>query len=98
MVKEFYECLRARIYASRKLGRRKNDLVVWYQRGHDLLFVYRNAPNNYTIKFDSHVPENKWVHQNVILREAIRAVASFDKGRDMLGLPFHNTIMGIFKY
>lgn len=98
MLKEFYKCLRTRIYTSRKLGRQRGELVIWYQKGHDFLDIFRDAPNSYIIHFSSHNPNNCWKHRDVPLRLVVCAIKSFDGGTDMFGNPFHNEKDGTFEY
>lgn len=100
MLKRFYNCLNVLIQSNRMGNRReKGQLVIWLKRGDaDYLTIFRNGPNNYTIEFDSHVRENSWWHYNLILREVVCAVKSFDGGTDMFGHPFHNIKEGTFEY
>jgi hypothetical protein len=98
MLKEFYKCLRTRINTSRKLGRQRGELVIWYQKGHDFLDIFRDAPNSYVIYFSSHDNRNSWRHEDIPLRQVVCAIKSFDGGTDMFGNPFHNEKNGTFEY
>lgn len=99
MLKSFYRCLRTRIDVDRRLGyRKRGELVIWYQKGHDFLEIFRDAPNSYVIYFDSHDHKNSWKHRDIPLRLVVCAIKSFDGGTDMFGNPFHNEENGTFEY
>lgn len=78
-------------------GTKKRMLMAWYQDGEDFLFIFRDAPNKYTVQFNSHIKENSWVHYDEPLRLAIMAIASWDES-DMLGCLFHDKENGTFEY
>lgn len=99
MLKRFYERLRTQIKVNRRLGyRERGQLVIWYQKGHDFLDIFRDAPNSYVIYFSSHDNRNSWRHEDVPLRLVACAIKSFDGGTDMFGNPFHDEENGTFEY
>lgn len=99
MLETFYKCSHALIYSQRRNGRKRGDLVCRFKRGEaDYLTIFKNAPNNYTIEFDSHIEGNSWWHYDLLLREVVCAIKSFDGGTDMFGNPFHNIKEGTFEY
>lgn len=98
MLKHFYENLRTRIYVDRRLGyHERGQLIIWFQKGHDFLDIFRDAPNSYVVYFVSH-GRNSWKHKDVPLREVVLAIKSFDGGKDMFGNPFHDEENGTFEY
>ena len=99
MLKRFYECLRIRINTDRRLGyRQKDEIIIWNQRGHDFLTIFRTRPNSYNVRFDAHNTDNSWMHEDAPLRLVALAIASWDGGTDMFGNPFHDEKNGTFEY
>ena len=96
---KFYRCLRTRISTDRRLEHReRGELVCRFQKGHDFLDIFRDAPNSYVIYFNSHNNKNSWKHEDVPLRLVALAVDSFDGMTDMFGTPFYDEKNGTFEY
>lgn len=86
MVKQFYASLRTLISKHLKGSQRVITLG-----DKDWLSVWRDAPNSYTIIFESSFGEEKsWSHRDVPLRLVVLAIKSFDGMTDMFGQSFYN--------
>ena len=99
MIKEFYDAAVKRIKAYRMLDcLGKGNFIRSFRKGGDCLTIFRNSANNYDVCFWSIVRENSWVHHNVVLKEVVLAIKSFDGMTDMFGQSFHDEKSHTFEY